>query len=106
MLFDKKKAAGIILGKMHKDGTSEHEEKPHFAEGGAVENVDHDFEGLHAAAQELTDAVHSKSAMDVHKALSSYLELHKQLQPGDPADGGPPDAEPQAYESAQMKYNK
>jgi len=103
MLFDKKKAAGIILSKMHPDGHSE--DKQHFAQGGAVENVDHDFEGLHAAAQEMMDAIHNKSPMDVHKALSSYLELHKQLQPGEKAEDGY-DADEKGEESAQMKYNK
>lgn len=105
MLFDKKKAASIILGKMHKDGSSEHEEKPGYAQGGAVENVDHDFEGLHAAAQEMVDAIHNKSPLDVHKALSSYLELHKQLQPGQEPDDKPSENE-MGQESSQMKYNK
>jgi hypothetical protein len=85
MLFDKKKAASLILSKMHKDGHSEEKEQ-HYAHGGAVENVEHDFHGLHMAAQEMVDAIHNKSPQDVHKALSSYLELHKQLQPGEKPD--------------------
>lgn len=75
MMFDKKKAAQMILGK--------HPEPQKLSEGGAVENVDHDFAGLHACMEDMVDAISRKSPEDMHKALSSYLELHKQLQPGE-----------------------
>jgi hypothetical protein len=69
--MDKKKAANVILSRIHKDGhESSGEMKPEHA-------VDQAFEGLHVASQDMINAIHSKSAMDFHKALSSYLEQHK-----------------------------
>ncbi len=87
-MFDKKKAATLILGKM------KHGEEPQkLAEGGAVENVDHDFAGLHACMEDMVDAISRKHPGDMHKALSSYLELHKQLQPGEEPDNKPSENE-------------
>lgn len=77
MMFDKKKAAQLILQKHSGHAPQK------LAEGGAVENVDHDFAGLHACMEDMVDAISRKHPEDMHKALSSYLELHKQLQPGE-----------------------
>lgn len=80
MMFDKKKAATMILGKMH--------DAPHkMSEGGVAENTDHDFAGLHACMEDLSDAISRQHPQDMHKALSSYLELHKQIQPGSDEPG-------------------
>ena len=84
--MDKKKAANVILSRMHKDGhESGGEIKPEHA-------VDQAFEGLHVASQDMINAIHSKSAMDFHKALSSYLEQHKGH--GESGDEGSKDDSP------------
>src|ERR1700676_5548583 len=101
MMFDRKKAAGMILSKMKEGGK--------MSEGGEVapeEMVDHDFAGLHAAAQDMMGAIHNKSAIDLHKALHSYLDLRKQLEPGEGPDNSPSMNEEGSEAGAQYKYNR
>ena len=79
MMFDKKKAAQIITAKLS--------EPEKYSQGGAVENVDHSFHGLHAAAEEMINAIHNKNPHDLHKSLRSFLDLHTQAEPADQPDG-------------------
>lgn len=88
-MFDKKKAASIILSKHGKDA----EVKPEAA-------VDHAFDGLHAAAEDIISAIQNKSPQDMHKALRSFIELHGQEEPSDKPDG----SEPVHNEKAKEKY--
>lgn len=96
MMFDKKKAATMILSKH-----GGHEPQK-LAEGGAVENVDHDFAGLHACMEDMADAISRKHPQDMHKALSSYLELHKQIQPGDDEPSDEPSENEKGKERGSM----
>jgi hypothetical protein len=96
MMFDKKKVAQTVIAKM------DHEPKK-MAEGGAVENDDHAFAGLHAAMEDMMDAISRKHPQDMHKALSAYLGLHKQLEPGEPPSNEASDNEA-GHESSQMHY--
>jgi len=74
-MFDKSKIAHSIVQKL--------------SDGGEVQdptgqtNDGPDDIGIHTAAQEMIDAFHNKSPQDLHRALSSYIELHKQIPSGD-----------------------
>jgi hypothetical protein len=76
MLFDRKKAAGVILQKM--------------SEGGEVAPAADEQEGadpLHMAAEDMIAAIHNKSPQDFHKALGSYLDMRPQDdQPEEPEE--------------------
>lgn len=100
MLFDKHKAAQIILSK--KDSSGKESSSPQKPE----EAVDHDFQGLHIAAQDMIHALHNKSPQDLHKALHSYLELRTQLEPGEKPDDKSSSNEKGSEDGAQYSYNR
>lgn len=77
MLFDKKKAAGLILQKMNQGGMVEVANEADVEEG---------TNPLHMASEDMIAAIHNKSPIDFHKALSSYLDLHPQDDQPEEAD--------------------
>lgn len=102
MMFDKKKAAHMILSKKGKEAPIAAEG---MFEGGPVGQDSEDHGEMHIAAQDMMSAIHNKSPLDLHKALHSYLELRKQLEPGEGPDNSPSDNEAGTEAGAQYKYN-
>lgn len=93
MFDDKKKAANVILSRMKKDGSESHSEMKPEAQ------VDHAFQGLHAAAEDMINAIHSKSPDDLHKSLRSFLEQHQDMGNEGSKDESP-DNKPASNEKA------
>jgi len=101
-LNDKKKAAQFIISREHKDGSH----SQHMSEGGMVGHDSEDETGLHQACQEMMDAVTNKSPQDMHRALSSYIELHKQLPSGEDVPSDDKSENEEGEETSQMHYNR
>ncbi len=77
---DVKKMAGIIVGKMNPEG-SEGSIKPEA-------QMDDSKMGLHAAAEDLINAINSKSALEVADALrSAFIQMDAE-EDGAEEEGG------------------
>jgi len=74
-----KKPIGVIISSMHKDGNMSDGITPIKNE----EEIDANKEALKSHAADMIEAIHSKSAHDLMKALYSFLEEWQMHEEGE-----------------------